>query len=175
MAAKCLRRDESHLYRNSPNVQKYMVTSSKAYYGDYFKYQVAGLFYARMGQLASVLRGEEVLNYSTWFSDPAVASLYTSAQHNGSLATARSLFKKVSLAGVGRMLDIGGGSGAFSLQAARGNPQLRATVLELPEVCRVGREMMQEAPEDERARVNFKELDATSPTWPLRDTWKYIF
>lgn len=167
VAAKCLRRDESQLYSNSPNVQKFMVSTSKAYYGDYFKHQVGGLFYARMGQLAKVLRGEEVLDYSQWFSDPAVASLYTSAQHNGSLATAKSLFRKVSLATTGRMLDVGGGSGAFSLQAAQMNPELRATVLDLPEVCRVGRSLMEQAASPEKSRVGFKELDATSPAWPV--------
>eukprot|EP00439_Symbiodinium_sp_Y106_P043875 s5389_g5.t1 len=166
VAAKCLRRDGSQLYSNSPNVQKFMVSASKAYYGDYFKHQVGGLFYARMGQLAKVLRGEEVLDYSQWFSDPTVASLYTSAQHNGSLATAKSLFRKVSLATTGQMLDVGGGSGAFSLQAARMNPELRATVLDFPEVCRVGRSLMEQAA-PEKPRVSFKELDATSPSWPV--------
>ena len=168
VASKCLRLDSSRRYSNSPNVQKFMVSSSKAYYGDYFKHQVGSLFYARMGQLAKVLKGEEVLNYSQWFSDPAVASLYTSAQHNGSLATAKSLFRKVSLAGVGSMLDVGGGSGAFSLQAVRANPDLTATVLELPEVCQVGRNLMdQQALPQERTRIMFKELDATSPRWPI--------
>ena len=167
VAARCLRRDTKQLYSNSPNVQKFMVTSSKAYYGDYFKHQVGSLFYARMGQLSKVMRGEEVLNYSQWFSDPAVASLYTSAQHNGSLATAKSLFRKTSLAGVRRMLDVGGGSGAFSLQAVRVNKELTATVLELPEVCQVGRSLVEREAPQEKARITFKELDATSPTWPI--------
>jgi len=176
VAAKCLRRDAaSKSYSNSPNVSQFMVTSSKAYYGDYFKYQIGSLFYARMGHLSSIMRGEEALDYSTWFSDPKVASLYTLAQHNGSLATAKSLFRKVPLTGVSRFLDVGGGSGAFSVIAARMVPGLQATVLELPEVCREGRRLLEkEAGPDEKARVEFLELDATSPNWPVQPGSKEV-
>ena len=36
------------------------------------------------------------------------------------------------------MLDVGGGSGAFSYVFADATPGLRSTVLDLPEVCRTG-------------------------------------
>lgn len=162
VASKCLRICEKK-YSNSPNVSKFMVSSSKAYYGDYLKYQIGRLFYSRMGQLVPVLRGEETLDYSEWFSDPEVASSYTQAQHNGSLATARALFKRISLKGVRQMLDVGGGSGAFSLQATKLEPDLRAIVLELPEVCATGRALVQ-------SRVRFVELNATEPEWPSEVT-----
>jgi len=176
VAARCLRRDAaSKTYTNSPNIAQFMVTSSKAYYGDYFKYQVGNLFYARMGRLAGIMKGDEALDYSTWFSDPKVAALYTSAQHNGSLATAKSLFRKVPLTGVAKFLDVGGGSGAFSLTAARMVPGLHATVLELPEVCKEGRRLLdKDARPDEKARVEFLELDATSPDWPVEPASKEV-
>lgn len=146
VASRCLRLTEGPGrlgYRNSPNVQKFMVSSSKAYYGDYLKYQIGRLFYGRMGKLVPILRGEEHLNYSSWFSDPSVASTYTQAQHNGSLATAKALFKRVPLKGIRQMLDVGGGSGAFSLQAVRmGDQELKSIVLELPKVCEEGQSLM---------------------------------
>ena len=96
-----------------------------------------------MGKLVPILRGEEHLNYSSWFSDPSVASTYTQAQHNGSLATAKALFKRVPLKGIRQMLDVGGGSGAFSLQAVRmGDQELKSIVLELPKVCEEGQSLM---------------------------------
>ena len=98
-----------------------------------------------MGQLVPILKGEAHLDYSAWFSDPAVASMYTQAQHNGSLATAKALFKRVNLKGLGiqQMLDVGGGSGAFSLQAVRmGAENMKSVVLELPKVCAEGRNLL---------------------------------
>jgi len=168
VAIKCLRLDkQTHTYSNSPNVSRYMVSTSKDFYGDYFKLQIGRLFYDRMGHLPEVMKGGEVLNYSSWFSDPAVARTYTSAQHNGSLATAKSMMKRVSLTGVSRMLDVGGGSGAFSIVAARAVPGLSATVLELPEVCRVGAAIVAEGAKDVEPRIRFTELDATAPDWPV--------
>jgi len=57
----------------------------------------------------------EAPSYASWFSDPATAAMYTQAQHNGSVATAKYLVKKkLQLGSVTSMLDVGGGSGAFS-------------------------------------------------------------
>jgi len=168
VATKCLRLDQRTLmYTNSPNVARYMVSGSKDFYGDYFKLQMGRLFYHRMGRLPEIMTGGEVLNYSTWFSDPAVAKTYTSAQHNGSLATAKSMTRRVELTGVSRLLDVGGGSGAFSIVAARAVPGLSATVLELPEVCRTGSAIVAEEAKDVEPRIRFVELDATSPDWPV--------
>jgi hypothetical protein len=51
------------------------------------------------------------------------------------------------------MLDVGGNSGEFSLQACRAHPGLRATVMDLPLVCEVGAEHV--LPHPERERIGF--------------------
>mmetsp|Transcript_109638 Transcript_109638/g.349819 ORF Transcript_109638/g.349819 Transcript_109638/m.349819 type:complete len:359 (-) Transcript_109638:109-1185(-) len=166
VATKCLRLDPKTLkYSNSPNVAQFMVSTSKHYYGDYLKFQIGKLFYHRMGRLSEVMKGGEVMDYQSWFSDPQVASTYTAAQHNGSLATARAMLRKVSLSGATALLDVGGGSGAFSIAIARSQPGLTATVLELPEVCRTGSAIVER--EGLSDRIRYVELDATSPGWPV--------
>lgn len=52
-----------------------------------------------------------------------------------------------------RMLDIGGNSGEFALQACRTNPALTATVFDLPVVCALGRDHLFH--ETEAARIDF--------------------
>ena len=52
-----------------------------------------------------------------------------------------------------RMLDVGGNSGEFALQACRRHPQLTATVVDLPVVCDIGLEHVLAAPE--RQRIGF--------------------
>lgn len=166
VASRCLRLDaESLKYTNSPNVARFMVSNSKSYYGDYLKCQIGWLFYHRMGRITEVMKGGEALDYQTWFSDPHVADTYTCAQHNGSLATARALMRKVDLSRVTCLLDAGGGSGAFSIAAARAVPGLEATVLELPEVCKTGSRIVEQA--GLSGRIRYVELDATSPDWPV--------
>jgi SAM-dependent methyltransferase len=51
------------------------------------------------------------------------------------------------------MLDVGGNSGEFALQACRAHPGLRATVMDLPLVCEIGAEHV--LPHIERERIAF--------------------
>jgi len=170
VAIKCLTRTPSGTYNVSPNTARFLVTSSKQYYGDYLRYQMGRQFYHRMGALPDVMTTGEAPSYASWFSDPAVAQTYTEAQHNGSVATAKYLIKKkLQLGGVSTMLDVGGGSGAFSYVFTEATPGLTSTVLELPEVCRTGETIKAKQSADVQARVKYIELDATSPNWPVSD------
>eukprot|EP00439_Symbiodinium_sp_Y106_P078417 s1097_g17.t1 len=170
-AVKCLRRSDEGLYTLSPNTAQYMVSSSRHYYGDYLQYQIGRQFYHRMGALPEVMTTGKAPSYASWFSDPEVAKTYTQAQHNGSVATAKYLVrKKLDLGGISSMLDVGGGSGAFSYVFTEATPGLKSTVLELPEVCRTGEGIKAQQPQDIQDRVSFVELDATSPDWPVSDS-----
>jgi SAM-dependent methyltransferase len=169
-AIKSLRRDANGVYTNSPNSAAHLVQSSRHYYGDYLRYQMGRQFYHRMGALPDVMTTGEAPSYASWFSDPETAKTYTGAQHNGSMATAKYMVKKkLSLEGVTSMLDVGGGSGAFSYVFTEKTPGLKSTVLELPEVCKTGEGIKETMSADVQERVNFVELDATSPDWPVND------
>ena len=90
-----------------------------------------------MGDLPEIFKTGKAPSYAEWFADPSTADKYTAAQHNGSTATAKFLVRSLELDNVSTMLDVGGGSGAFSYVFAETNPGLNSTVLELPEVsCR---------------------------------------
>ena len=150
VAIKCLTRDAATgAYTLSPNTARFLVMDSKQYYGDYLRYQMGRQFYHRMGALPDVMATGEAPSYASWFSDPDTARVYTQAQHNGSMATARYLVKKkLELGGVESMLDVGGGSGAFSYVFTEATPGLQSTVLELPEVCRTGEGIKETMSED---------------------------
>jgi ubiquinone/menaquinone biosynthesis C-methylase UbiE len=147
-----------------------MVSTSRNFYGDYLQYQIGRQFYQTMGNLPEVMKTGKAPSYASWFSDPKVAQTYTQAQHNGSVATAKYLIKKkLQLGGISDMLDVGGGSGAFSYVFVGETPGLKSTVLELPEVCRTGEGIKKNQSPDVQERVKYVELDATSPNWPVSD------
>jgi 2-polyprenyl-3-methyl-5-hydroxy-6-metoxy-1,4-benzoquinol methylase len=52
--------------------------------------------------------------------------------------------------GARRMLDVGGGSGAYSKAFARANPELHADILDLPEVLAIAKRHISEAGLEER-------------------------
>jgi len=173
VAAHSLRRSADGSYSLSKNTSRFLVSDSRHYYGDYLKLQIGRQFYHRMGALPDVMRTGEAPSYASWFSDPEVANTYTRAQHNGSVATAKALIKRmagtVQLDSARKMLDVGGGSGAFSYVFTDKHPNLTSLILELPEVCATGNTIRAEQSDDVQKRVSFTELDATSPDWPIAD------
>merc|ERR1719453_130422 len=122
---KALQRAEDGTYSLSTNTSKFLVKNSKYFYGDYLRLQMGQQFYGLMGTLPAVVKTGDAPDYAKWFSDPAEADRYTTAQHNGSMATAKQLTKRVDVAVIKSLLDVGGGSGAWSITLARANEALR--------------------------------------------------
>lgn len=133
-----------------------------------------------MAALPGAIRSGVMQDYQAWFSsDPADAKLYTVAQHNGSTATARAMLKILGraeargagpvLGAASSMLDVGGGSGAFSYVFAAAAPQLNCIVLELPEVCEAGLAIRAEQPAEVQKRIRFREFDVSHPLWPVTE------
>ena len=86
-----LERDSEGNYTLTNNVDRFLTEDSKYYYGDYLKYQIGGQFYGRLDKLGNIMSSGEAPTYTKWFQNPEEAKLYTNAQHNGSLATAKQL------------------------------------------------------------------------------------
>jgi SAM-dependent methyltransferase len=63
-----------------------------------------------------------------------------------------------------RVVDVGGNSGEFVLQLCRAHPQLRATVMDLPLVCEIGREHLSREPE--AGRIGFVPGNAMADALP---------
>jgi 2-polyprenyl-3-methyl-5-hydroxy-6-metoxy-1,4-benzoquinol methylase len=64
----------------------------------------------------------------------AWTTAFIAAMHRNAAARAPLVVKAVGVEGMRRMLDVGGGSGAYSIAFARANPDLRVEVLDLPTV-----------------------------------------
>ena len=89
--------------------------------------------------------------------------------------------------GCRRMLDVGGNSGEFALQACRRHAGLRATVLDLPLVCDLGRRHVGDGAEGKR--IEFAETGEGAPfppahdlvtfksmlhDWPDAEAWRFL-
>jgi predicted O-methyltransferase YrrM len=72
------------------------------------------------------------------------ARFFTLALAGRAKNVAPVLAERVSMAGVNRLLDVGGGTGIYSIALLRKNPDLRAVVLDRPEVLKVAGEMADE-------------------------------
>lgn len=150
-------------YANAPASATYLVRTSPAYFGDYFRFQVSRQIYPTLLHLDAALRGERVDFYSQ-LRDPQEASAFTRAQHSGSLGPAHVVAKLVDLTGARRLLDVAGGSGAFSMMLCQRAPELRCTIIDFPSVAAVGRALVRDSGLADR--IAFMEGDAREVGWP---------
>ncbi len=70
---------------------------------------------------------------------------FIAAMHRNATVRAPLVVQAVGAAAVTRMLDVGGGSGAYSIAFAQANPTLRAVVLDLPTVLPITESHIAEA------------------------------
>src|SRR6202042_3434405 len=93
--------------------------------------------YESFRHLSAALRGERVFpekgTYEGLVYEAGIGEQFSSAQHTGSLGPARLLAKRLDLTDRHKLLDVGGGSGAYSIAFCAANPHLRATILDFPE------------------------------------------
>jgi demethylspheroidene O-methyltransferase len=85
--------------------------------------------------------------------DGDVARTYSRLMADSMALVADDTLAAVDLSGVGTLMDVGGGSGAFVAAACAANPSLRAVVFDLPSVVPTATERLVAAGLDDRVRV----------------------
>jgi 2-hydroxy-4-(methylsulfanyl)butanoate S-methyltransferase len=154
---------EGERFVNAPAAAAYLVRSAPAYFGDYFRFQIARQVYPTLEHLEAALSGER-LDFFGKIQNPEEARHFSIAQHSGSLGPAHVVAGLVDLAGCRTLLDVGGGSGAFSIELCRRYPGLRATIVDFPSVAATAEEMVAKA--GLRDRILFVGGDALTTAWP---------
>lgn len=130
-------------YFNAAISEAYLVPGKAAYFGGWIEMADKRL-YAGWGRLAEALRTNRptTWNPDTQASlfdgeDPKMLALFWDAMHSLSTMTARALAASYDFGRYRRLLDIGGGSGAFDIELCRHYPALRAAVFDLPHVAAI--------------------------------------
>jgi ubiquinone/menaquinone biosynthesis C-methylase UbiE len=82
--------------------------------------------------------------------EPERARRFTRMLYEINQPLADELANALDMTGVERLMDLGGGSGVVSLALLRRHPQLTATVVDIANVCEVGREIAMENSMEER-------------------------
>ncbi|WP_121630326.1 methyltransferase [Tropicibacter alexandrii] len=155
-------------FANSPAAEAFLVKGAKYDFGDYLRLQVGRQMYPLMDQIEKALPGEltedETASYADWFSDPDEARLYSESQHAGSLGPARGLAKRIDLSGARSLLDVGGGTGAFAITLCKAFPDLHVTVIDFPNVARLGEAYVADA--GLSGRITYQHGNALEAEWP---------
>ncbi len=155
-------------YGNAPAAATFLSRNGKYDFGDYLRFQIDRQMYPFLEQLNEAISGTlppgRIDSYEAWMSDPEEARIYSRSQHAGSLGPARALARMNDLSDARRLLDVGGGTGAFAITLCTANPALSATIVDFPNVAAVGRDFIFEAGLSDR--IVYREGNALETDWP---------
>ena len=121
------------------------------------------MIYPAFGHLTAALRGERLQFYDLT-QGSAETLHFVRGQHAGSLRPATVLSRQVDLTHRRKLLDVAGGSGAFSIVLCKRFPNLRCTILDLPGVVPIARQFVDEAQLGHR--INVLAGNAFEVEWP---------
>jgi predicted O-methyltransferase YrrM len=134
--------EEERGFRNHPVTQAFLVPGSPAYLGGAIRYgSDMWEAWSRLGE--ALRRGAPVVPAEAYTGeDPERTRRYVYAMHGRAAGMGAALVALVDLSGRRRLLDVGGGPGTCSALFARAHPELRATVLDLPQVVALAGEIL---------------------------------
>lgn len=96
--------------------------------------------------------------------DEEMARSVTEFMNCHSIAAAVGMTQTCDFSQVNKMLDVGGGSGCFSIAFASAFPQLHCTIMDLPTICTVADEYIAAAKINHK--VNTQAVDMFRQAWP---------
>ena len=131
---------------NADDVERFLVKEKRTYFGDYLCYQPRSE-YDDWKNLTSQLQPSDRPRpkpmYEALMSKPDEARRFTVAGYNGSISLAHRLAKRFDFSRFNSWLDLGGGSGCYSIVACEQNTQLKSTVMDFPNVLTVTQEFVE--------------------------------
>lgn len=141
-------------YRNTDLAASYLVEGLPAYLGDFIK--LAGIYgFAKWTRFKEcVVNDSPVEDIDDDFRhSEARMQYFIRAMHNNAKGPAKLLTTIPALEGRTHLLDLGGGSGVYCIALTEKYPDLRATLVDFPPVCKVAMEFVQESRTRDRIEI----------------------
>lgn len=153
LAMDLLRRQADGSVVNAPDVARFLVKGKPSYAGPWMRFTRPDV--GAWADLTTLLTRPQPPSRLGMYSDLTVESARTYHQATASVGrgAGRRFVRQVDLSGCRRLLDIGGGSGAYAIEAVLAHPDLRAVVFDLPPVAIVCREFLAEAGVEDRVEA----------------------
>jgi hypothetical protein len=145
------------VFRNTPLTQKYLVEGQPTFIGGYLQ-MFDTLSYHRWEQMGAALRHngpvDELSHPYRYLADDAEdAATFSAAQHAGSRSLGHALARRVDFTPFTYLLDLGGGSGAYTVEILRHYPHLRAILFDFPQVCHLAEAVMRQEGLTDRVQI----------------------
>lgn len=140
--AEGLLEKQGFAYRNAPEAAACLVPGLPGDLSGAIRYNRD--VYAAWGKLPQLVRtGQPVEAPEEHLGrNPERTRTFVMAMHGRALGIGRAVVPALDVRGCRRLLDVGGGPGTYSVLLAQANPGLACTVLDLPDVAAIARELI---------------------------------
>lgn len=140
LALGLFEKDESDQLRNAPDCEKFMVSTSERFAGPWmtFTRREVPQWFDLTAKLTDPTPPAELGMYDDMTVERA--RKYHAATYSIGMGAGRRFCRHVDMSNRRRLLDLGGGSGAYSINAVTAYPGLEAVVFDLPAVAVVTQE-----------------------------------
>lgn len=150
-------------HRNAPDVERFLVAGKPGYMGPWITFTKPQ--WNEWGRLGEHIRNKNLrMMASIDKLTTGDVQRYHEATYSIGMGAGRRFVRQVDLSQRKRIMDIGGGSGAYCISAAKEHAHIRAVVLDLPVVCEVARAFI--ADNGVADRVEAQACDFTRDPFP---------
>ncbi|MGH7480368.1 MAG: methyltransferase, partial [Candidatus Methylomirabilales bacterium] len=138
-------------YYNSPLSEEFLVRGKAYYFGGVITLLDRRLYlpWNRLPEAIKTNRaqtwGDQPGIFEAMSANPEAQRIFTEGMHSFSVQSGEAVAAAFDFLPYAHLLDVGGGSGAYCIEAARRYPHLRATVFDLPTALEIAREKIAEA------------------------------
>lgn len=129
-------------YVNAEDVQRFLIKGEQSYAGPWLMFTRRS--WDNWGKLTEKLKNPKAATVMGSNQNMTVdaARRYHEATASVGFGSGRRFVRQVDLSAKRKLLDLGGGSGAYSIVAVQNNAQLSAVILDLPPVVEVTKEFI---------------------------------
>lgn len=135
-------------YMNTQFSQEYFVEGQPLYVGDFIN--VVSDEMPQWFKLPDIILGKENMNETHPYIRSDYDTFIRAMNNIGNLGEANALKDAVDLTGCREMVDIGGGSGLYSIALCQKNPELHSTIIDVKEALSITKEMIGKYKDHER-------------------------
>ncbi|MFO7665390.1 MAG: methyltransferase [Desulfobacterales bacterium] len=143
------------LFSNTPASAKYLIKGNKEYMAGLM--HTSGLWKKWSTLTEAVKKGGKTIADPIQKRSPAWFESFIAAMHYRATAGAPGMIAKLDLSTISRVLDVGGGSGAYAMAFVRSKDDITATIFDLPDVISLAKKYV--TAERLLDRINFIEGD----------------
>lgn len=150
--------------------KQYMLKSSPFCWGGLFKRLAPNVVPHKLlletinNERARAAKNRPVDGWESGHVEMTLAREVTAFMHSHSATAALGITRTCNFSGIRKVLDVGGGSGCFSIALAGLRPDIYCTIMELPTICELAQRYISDA--GVTAQVDTVTVDMFRQPWP---------